>query len=221
MMFSHTHKKLVMVLVLLFGLVGGSASAVFAISIFDISLDTSSLTGTAANLAFDLIDGDGASNNVVTLTNFSTDGALGTASSLGGPVTGALPGPVTIADGSFFNELLQPITLGTTISFTLDLTENFAGGLPDQFSFFLLDGFGFSSLYATTDLTGADALFVVDIDGTDFGALQVFTPTTAPAASLTATPVPEPGTLLLFATGLVGLVAYRVWGRGTYTARPL
>jgi hypothetical protein len=57
-----------------------------------VSLDTTSLSGSIAQLAFDLIDGDGLVNNSVTISDFSSNGVLGTGSFSGG-VTGSLPNP--------------------------------------------------------------------------------------------------------------------------------
>jgi len=199
-------KQLLPLLALVLSLIGGPVRTAFAVSLFDIVIDTNALSGVAAQLAFDLIDGDLTVNNTATISNFSTDGTLGTASSSGG-VTGTLPGTVTIADTEFFNELLQPLTLGSIISFTLALTENFAG-IPDQFSLFLLDDVG-SPLFSTTDPLGTDALFVVDITGAAFGDFQAFSPTSSPAATISATPVPEPTSLLLLATALASAAVVR------------
>ena len=203
--------RILSTLTLTLSLLSGSASTTFAVSIFDVAINTTALSGTAAHLAFDLIDGDFVANNTATISNFTTDGTLGTATTVGGPVTGTLPGIVTIGDSDFFNELLQPITLGNTIAFTLTLTQNFAGGIPDQFSLFLLDADPVFPLplFSTNDPTGADALFVVDITGSAFGDFQTFSPTSSPSATLSATPVPEPSTLLLFATALAGLALVR------------
>ena len=62
-------------------------------------------------MALDFIDGDATPNNTVILTNFLTDGIVGLASTIG-DVSGALPGRVILGDAEFFNEFLQPITLG-------------------------------------------------------------------------------------------------------------
>ncbi len=169
---------------------------------FSVSIDTSSLSGSAAQLAFDLIDGDGAINNSAIISGFSTDGTLGSSTSTGG-VSGNLPGAVTLSDSEFFNELLQMITLGSFIDFALDLTSNFAGGIPDSFSFFILDdATPPSSSLVTTDLLG-DALFIIDIDGTALGAVFVASQSEPSVpVTLTSRQVPEPGAILLLALGL-------------------
>lgn len=195
--------------ILVFTLVSGAVQAAWALSVFDVAIDTAALTGTPAQLAFDLTSSDLATNDA-TITGFTTDGSLGTASTTDGPVTGALPGTTTIADTALFNELLQDLTLGNTIAFTLTLTENrTGGGLPDQFALFLLDAASGMSLVSTSDPTGANALFAVDITGAACGDLQVFSSTSRVTATTCVAAVPEPHTLLLVTTGLVGLAALR------------
>jgi hypothetical protein len=83
---------------------------------------------------------------------------------------------------------------------------------PDSFSFFLLDDSLFPlPLFATTDPTGADALFIVDIDGTSGGNLQIFDSINT-GVTWTVTPptaVPLPSTALLLGVGVLGWVAQR------------
>ena len=119
-----------------------------------------------------------------------------------------LAGTWTLADTSFFNELPLPITLGTPLSFTLTLTDNYnlGGSFPDQLTLFLLDSTASTPLFDTSDPTGNGALFAIDLGVA--GGLQIYQPTSSPAATWTVTnaAIPEPGVLLLFATGLLGLV---------------
>ena len=168
-----------------------------------VNIDTSVLFGTAAQLAFDFIDGDSVANNTATISGFATNGVLGGSSSTGG-VSGTPPN-VTLADTDFFNELLQAITLGTSISFSLEMTTNLAGVIPDSFGFFILDDAGTFSL-VTTDLSG-DALFQVDIDGSPAGSLLVSGATTPndPNVTATVTAVPGPSALLLSVLGLAAI----------------
>jgi hypothetical protein len=145
------------VLLVVGALAAGTAHA------FPVAINTSAHSGKAATLAFDLIDGDGIANTTVTISSFSTDGTLGSASSVGG-VSGSLPGVVTLSDSAFFNELLQAITLGSTVSWDLSIATSAANANPpDAFSFFLLEADGVTPLFKTTDPTGADALLVIDI----------------------------------------------------------
>ena len=164
-------------------------TAALAVS-FSVSIDTSMLSGTPAQLGFDFIDGDATNNNSATISLFVTDGSLGGSSTTGG-VSG-IPPNVTLADTLFFNELLQTTTLGTSIAFMLDLTTNppVFPGIPDGFSVFILDATGASSL-VTTDLPG-DALFLAG----SYGSSDVPTSVTA---------VPGPSALLLSVLGLAAI----------------
>lgn len=119
-----------------------SAAGTAQAFVIDVTVDTSSLSGTAANLPFDFIDGDGVINNTVKIGSFITDGSFvpGDAE-LFGDASGSLNATVTLGDSSFFNELLQPITLGASLQFRLEATDLFdaAGVIPDSFAFYILD----------------------------------------------------------------------------------
>lgn len=183
---------------------------------YDVTINTSSLSGDASTLAFDFIAG-GAFSNTVTISDFSTNGALAANGPNSGSVTGALPGTVTLSDTNFFNEFLQGVTLGSTISFQLNATTNGTtrSALPDTFSFFLLDRTASSSLLTTTDPTGAGSLFSLQIDGSSGGILGNYrsvpavSATLVPATSGPTTRVPEPSALGLMILGLLGVVFRR------------
>ena len=149
---------------------------------YNVTIDTSDFQGTSGAIAIDFTSPNSASNTV-TLLNFSYDGVSDLPESQGGLVQGDIilllnPAPATtIVDGFFFNQLLLPFTnFGNSISFTLQTTEN---GPPspivpqDKISVFLL-GDNRLPLFSTTDPLGADALFVLCIDGTEPGILEVF-----------------------------------------------
>ena len=191
--------RLIFFLIAIWGTNNGPAHALS----IGFTLDTSSLFGTNANLAFDFIDGAGVNNNTAIISNFLTNGTLGSASSLGG-VSGSLATSLNITDTVFFNELLQGINLGNSLSFTLDLTSNFAGGIPDAFSFFILNDAALSSL-VTTDLLG-DALFTTDINGTVGGILSVASLTNPNIGVTASLQLPEPDSLLLLMSGIVLLL---------------
>ena len=72
-----------------------------------------------------------------------------------------LPGVISLSDSDFFNEVLQEIALGSSLSFQLNLTSNLEVGaaVPDSFSFFILDSAASGSAVTTTLL--GDALFAI------------------------------------------------------------
>jgi hypothetical protein len=179
---------------------------------YDVTINTSVLKGDSSTLAFDFIAG-GAFSNTVTISDFSTNGTLGVNGPNSGSVAGALPGTVTLSDSSFFNEYLQRITLGSTITFQLDATTKAptGGALPDTFSFFFLNPTASASLLTTTDPTGADSLFSLQIDGSPAGILGNYS--AQPAVSPTIVPVtssvPEPDTFRLLLFGMLAVVTVR------------
>jgi hypothetical protein len=176
---------------------------------YDVRVGTPALSGTPAQLAFDFINGDSSANSV-TISAFATNGALGSFS-ITGDVTGSLPGSLVLRDTSFFNEYLQNSTLGTDLSFLFETSTNApaASSFPDAFSFFVLNSTGTASLFPTTDPTGADALFKLDITGTSEGTLTVYTATGGEAVISVATAIPEPATIVLLSTGLAGWFWFR------------
>jgi hypothetical protein len=177
-----------------------------------ITLDTSALSGSNVQLAFDLIDGDGVRNNDVVISAFAIDGILGVPTISGG-VSGTLPGLVKISDTEFFNELLQESKLGSHLSFVVDSTNNFAGGpIPDGFSVLIIDHNGSSSL-VTTSLLG-DAIVAADLNG--FGQVTIIqATTTSPVIEISQqiAGVPEPGPLCQFALGFVVLLLLQLKSR--------
>jgi hypothetical protein len=184
------------------------SAAASADSIYNVSIDTSSLMGTSSTLAFDFIDG-GPPSNSVSISNFVTDGALASPST-SGSVSGTVANTVTLSDTSFFNELQQPIKLGSILSFQLSASSNAPvdSSLPDTFSFFILDPTATSSLLTTTDPTGAASLFTLQIDGTSGGALGIYDATPLVPVSATLEPVPLPASVQLLLSGIVAIGAF-------------
>jgi len=163
-----------------------------------VTVGTTPLSGASATLAFDFIDGDGIVNNSVTISNFQSDGALASPGTTG-DVSGTLPGPVTLSDTQFFNELLVPLTLGTSVSFNLDYS-NSEGSPPDSFSLFLLDPSAINSL-VTTDLAG-NALLQIQMDGTTTNLSLAGSNTPAISVSTNSVvPTPEPPSGVLLGVG--------------------
>jgi len=201
-------------LVLVLDLLSPAPSAC-ADTIYDISIDTTSLVGLGSIVAFDFVAGGGTQTNGISISDFASNGTLIPASTSGavnsGSVSGALPNTVSLTNASFFNEYQQGMTLGSTLSFQLDATTNAptAGSLPDTFSLFLLDPTATTSL-PTTDPTGANSLFTLQIDGSANGILSLYS-SSVPSApvTVTAAPVPLPAGLPLLLSGLWGL---SLWG---------
>jgi hypothetical protein len=141
--------------IMLMALLSATPLTVSAV-VFNINVNTTSLAGTTVNLAFDFINGDGLTNNTAQVSNFLTDGNFDpNLGSLTGGVSGLLNSTVIFSDTSFFNEFLQPVTLGNAFQFQLYTTNALTGLLPDSFSFFILGSNGLP-LVTTTDPAGSD-----------------------------------------------------------------
>jgi hypothetical protein len=191
---------------------------------YEFTINTSSLLGSGSTLAFDFIGGGGTQSNSVSIFGFSTDGTLGSTSSTGS-VTGSLASSASLTNASFFNELQQGITLGSTISFQLETTTNgpTGGSLPDTFSLFILDPTASVSLANTTDPTGADSLITLQIDGTPGSALSVYGssptfPVTVSAVGATVAPEIDASMAVSALTLLMGVAAV-LRGRGVVAKR--
>lgn len=177
---------------------------------FDVSLNTSSLSGTQI-LAFGLVNGGGGVNNTVTLSDFVFGGGnpVPPANYLGTPgVSGDLSGTVSMDDSggtALFDEEFNP---GSTISFVLTTTNNFAGVTPDAFSMYVCD----TSLNCTSDdPSGAGEVLMLNLTGGTLSpssfALYPASAQGLPAPVVTTETkgVPEPSGILLLGLGIVAL----------------
>jgi PEP-CTERM motif len=212
-------KTLLATIVAVGSLLSGAASATAAPLIFQVTVNTAPLVGSASGpfaLDFQLIDGSGLSNgnNTATISNFSFTGAGAGATgsaTLAGGASGSLASTVSLTDSSFLNELFQGFTAGSSLSFRVTLTTNVeAGPTPDAFSFAVLDR---NLLNIPTNGLG-DALLVVDIRSATLGLSDVRTfGSTSPAGvsvTVSAAAVPEPVTLLLLGTGVIAVGVRRM-----------
>jgi hypothetical protein len=195
-----------------------AAASVRANSLYDVTINTSGLSTVTGDLVFDFISGGGPASNTVSILGFTSDGTLGAVSPTG-LVSGTLPGTVTISDDavlSVFNEYLTGFTFGTTISFSLNATENAPGASssPDELSIYLLATDDMTSLITTSDPTFSDALLTLDLDGSTNGVATVYSVSDPSGVGANMTPgsegssVPEPSTTW---TALAALALLGVW----------
>ncbi|HTS11772.1 MAG TPA: NF038129 family PEP-CTERM protein [Candidatus Limnocylindrales bacterium] len=178
---------------------------------FSVTLDTSSLSGTQ-ELAFLLTDGDGVVDNTSSLSVFAFGGgaALGAPDYLGTTgVTGDLASAIAIDDSSGATAIFtQQFTPGSSLSFLLDITDNFAGGTPDTFAMEICDS-TFSTCYSDDVNTGAMLVLNMTagpLSASSFilnGASQQNLP--APVVTALGVESPEPASLPLLVLGLLWL----------------
>jgi hypothetical protein len=152
-----------------------------------LTVDTSALIGMNGRIEFSLFDGDGVANNTAAISNLNTDGTFGMVDCS----VGCSGGPPYVVDDSLgFGSFLQNLVLGSTFSFFVTYTNNFAGGLPDQFAVFLLDQqTSFTLIDTSLDSPFGDALALVTLDGT--------TNIQTADAGVSVSAIPEPGTAAL------------------------
>lgn len=192
-----------------------------------VTIDTAALQGTSGFIAIDLIAGSPDAGNAASISALFTNAVFSGASS-SGDVTGSLqPGPLTLGSGAaLFSNWLQGVTsFSTSLVFDLELGDAVvAGGRPDQFSFFLLDGNLLP--YETADPTAANALFAIDLAGVATRP-QAFSSAFATAridplvggGGGGAVPLPGTPSLVLLAAALMGLTTWRWRPRAAGSAR--
>jgi hypothetical protein len=166
---------------------------------YQINIQTSALLGLTDQFALDLqlIDGSGLGdgNNTATLSNFNFGS---------GSWIGLDPGNVVLHDSTFFSEFTQAFNPGTSLSFTLDVTNAVdAGDTPDELSLAILDNTTGGFEIPTTG--PGDALLTVNFNG-NIPAIATFpsdlsrTTINIPAPAVVA--VPESTTISLVAVGM-------------------
>jgi PEP-CTERM motif len=192
---------------------------------FDVSVNTSALSGSPQVLAFSLTNNDGAPDNTISLSsfNFGTGGSAASGTedcTLGGFLTGAgcsgnLTSGVTLTDSTTEAFFDQEFTAGSLLSFELATTNAFAGGIPDGFAMYLCNA-TLSSCYSDDSSTGA--MLVLGLTGSPLTpssfTLNAATAQGLPAPVVTAasgsTTAPEPPALLMLGLGILALA---FWSR--------
>ena len=117
-----------------------SAAPAGAQAVYNVTFNTSSVSGTPGYLDIEFNPGSGASQAATAqVLNFNPGGGTLTgAATLAGNVTGTLPGTLTFQNSTAINDYVQGFTYGTQVSFVLVLSGpaiTSPNGSPDGSSF--------------------------------------------------------------------------------------
>jgi hypothetical protein len=145
---------------------------------------------------------------------FTSNGSL-EAPATTGDSSGTLPGTVSLDNGTAFNDYFAGFTYGSTLTFDVNLSgpaltsPNGTSSSGSSFAFSMFSDSSGTMPTLTSDTTDGFAVTIdVNLDGTT--TLKNFSNETS--AGLLVTTTPEPGTLLLMAAGLAGIVMLRCQG---------
>jgi hypothetical protein len=172
-----------------------------ASALYLVTIDTSSLTGTAGSLDFNFAPGLFTTQDAsLQILNFSTDGTINGPAQTIGDVTGSLPGPLTFDNQTIYNDYFEGFTYGTEIKFDVDLygpaldSPDGTSASGSTFAFSM-----FSDPAGTIPVLTADTIFGVafnvnvNLDGSTTVASNSMESGIAAA--------PEPGTLIALPCG--------------------
>ena len=182
--------------------------------IYDVTVDSSSILGTAGSFDFQFNPGPLVSQAAsLQILNFASDGTLAGGPTLTGDVAGALPSTLTFDNRTAFNDYFENFTYGSRLSFEVSLFGP-ALSSPDgtstsgsTFAFSMFSDLAGTIPVLTTDTTDGFA-FTVDVNLNGSTTVTNFSPQTTVVPE-TGPTVPEPGTLPLIASGVGLWLAFR------------
>jgi hypothetical protein len=178
--------------------------------VFNVSVDTSSLSTQSGFLDFQFNPGDSSAlAATASVTVFqSVGGSLSQPAQLTGDATGSLPGALALQNGTAFNDAFQGFTSGNSFSFTLTLSgpavDSPGGTTGSSFALSLFAADGVTPLL-TTDPNGSVATIDLNANGnaTVFTFAQSATDDSPVATVTAAGAIPEPSTLVLVLNAII------------------
>lgn len=153
-----------------------------------VSVNTSPLQGITGSLDFNFDPGPLVSQAAsVQILNFATNGMVAGSPSVTGDASGALPGTLTLDNGSGFNDYFQSFTYGSTLSFNVSLygpalsSPNGTSSSGSTFAFSLFSDQAGTVPALTTDTTNGFAYLVnVNVDGSTAVTNNIVSAATVP-----------------------------------------
>jgi len=182
---------------------------------YDVTVDSSSISGTAGSFDFNFNPGPLVTQSAsLQILSFASNGTLAGPPTVIGDVAGALPATLTFDNGTAFNDYFEGFTFGSTLSFQVSLfgpalsspDGTSTSGSTFAFSMFS-DAAGTMPVLTSDTVNGFAFTINVNLDGTttvtNSSAQTTVVPATGPPA------VPEPGTLPLMVAGIGLWLAFR------------
>jgi len=188
-----------------------------------VSVDTSSLNGTAGSLDFNFNPGTFVTQPAsLQILNFSSDGALAGSPSVTGDVSGTLPGTLTFDNGSALNDYFEGFTFGNVLMFGVSLygpalsspDGTSTSGSSFGFSMFS-DPAGTIPALTSDEVDGIALVVSVNLDGST--TLTNFSSQTS--VESVVSPVPEPAGSTIILLLLLGMTIVAVRGSGCVAGR--
>jgi hypothetical protein len=174
---------------------------------WDVTVNTSSILGTAGSLDFNFNPGPLQTQAAsLQILNFTSDGTLAEACPCGtGDVSGQLPSTLTFDNGTGLNDYFDDFTFGSTLSFQVNLYGP-ALSSPDgistsgsTFAFSMFSDSGGTVPALTTDTMDGFAFTLdVNLDGTT--TLNNFS--SEASVSQVSAGTPEPNTMILIGSAI-------------------
>ncbi len=192
---------------------------------YDVTVNTSSITGTMGSLDFNFNPGPLVTQAAsLQILSFASDGTLAGNCPCGtGDVSGQLPATLTFDSGTGFNDYFDNFTFGSTIAFDVSLYGP-ALSSPDgvstsgsTFAFSMFSDLAGTMPVLTIDTTDGFAFTIdVNLDGsttvTNFSTQTMVSPETGTQPPPPGS-VPEPGSFLMVLMALGTLAVFGVFAK--------